>query len=260
MAAATSMAIMGGLTLAKGASDTISASKRQKQAQADLDAYQRQELSNVYKDMQISTIGSDLMREESSRNIATAMNSIGNAGTRAIIGATPKLVAEQNNVDRAIQKDLDEQVQKRDYAIAGDDAQIRGMQEQREYQDLAGLGNAIDTARQDQNMGMNTMLNGVMSAASGISGSIGNSTPKVKPVSTLNPIGIQKPSFSKFELPSTVGMNTMLNGAMYAAGSVYDKKTDVKPSLFSSKYSVPQTIGWSPKPISMTTGYDWGYK
>ena len=208
MAVATSMAIMGGLTVAKGAYDTVQASKEKKQRQAELDAYQRQELTNSYKNMQISTIGSDLMREESSRNMATAMNSIGNAGTRAIIGATPKLVAEQNNVDRAIQKELDEQVQKRDYAIAGDDAQIRGMQEQREYQDLAGLGNAIDTARQDQNMGMNTMLNGVMSAASGMSGSIGNSTPKVKPVSTLNPIGIQKPSFSKFELPSTVGMQT----------------------------------------------------
>ena len=210
MAVATSTAIMGGLTLAKGAYDTISASKRQKQRQAEYDAYQRQKLedSNVYKKKQISTIGSDLMREESSRNMATAMNSIGNAGTRAIIGATPKLVAEQNNVDRTIQKDLDQQVQKRDYAIAGDDAQIRGMQEQREYQDLAGLGNAIDTARQDQNMGTNTMLNGVMSAALGMSGSIGNSTPKVKPVSTLNPIGIQKPSFSKFELPSTVGMQT----------------------------------------------------
>ena len=204
MAVATSMAIMGGLTLAKGAYDTVQASKEKKRKQAEFDAYQRQDLasSNVYKSMGISTIGSDLMREESSRNIATAMNSIGNAGTRAIIGATPKLVAEQNNVDRTIQKELDDQVQKRDYAIAGDDAQIRGMQEQREYQDLAGLGNAIDTARQDQNMGMNTMLNGVML------GSIGNSTPKVKPVSTLNPIGIQKPSFSKFELPSTVGMQT----------------------------------------------------
>ena len=201
MAVATSMAIMGGLTVAKGAYDTISASKRQKQRQAEYDAYQRQKLedSNVYKKMQISTIGSDLMREESSRNMATAMNSIGNAGTRAIIGATPKLVAEQNNVDRAIQKDLDEQVQKRDYAIAGDDAQIRGMQEQREYQDLAGLGNAIDTARQDQNM----------------------------------------------------GMNTMLNGTMAVAGSIYDKKTDVKPTFANqfgnSRYNIPGSIGFTPK-------------
>lgn len=203
MAVATSTAIMGGLTLAKGAYDTIQASKDRKKRQAELDAYQRQNLqeSNVYKKMQISTIGSDLMREESARNMATAMNSIGNAGTRAIIGATPKLVAEQNNVDRTIQKELDDQVQKRDYAIAGDDAQIRGMQEQREYQDLAGLGNAIDTARQDQNMGMNTMLNGTMAVASGMSESIGNSTPKVKPVSTLNPIGIQKTTPASIQVP-----------------------------------------------------------
>jgi hypothetical protein len=120
--------------------------------------------------MQISPIGSDLMREESSRNMATAMNRIGNAGTRAIIGATPKLIAEQNNVDRTIQKELDDQFQKRGYAIAGDQAQIRGMQEQREYQDLAGLGNAIDTAKQDQNMGMNTMLNSAMMFAPNGSG------------------------------------------------------------------------------------------
>jgi hypothetical protein len=32
-----------------------------------------------------------------------------------------------------------------------DDAQNRRMQEQREYGDLAGLGNAVDTARQDMN-------------------------------------------------------------------------------------------------------------
>ena len=42
------------------------------------------------------------------------------------------------------------------------------MQEQRENADLAGLGNAIDAARQDKNMGMNTMLNGAMTFAAGI--------------------------------------------------------------------------------------------
>ena len=175
MAVATSMAIIGGLGLAKGAFDTISASKREKQRQAELDAYQRQVLqdSNVYKNMQISTIGTDAMREESSRNIATAMNTVGNAGTRAIIGATPKLVAEQNNVNRNIQKDLDDQVISRNYAIAQDDSQIRGMQEQREYNDLAGLGNAVDVARQDKNMGMNTIFNSIGSVASTMKGQIG---------------------------------------------------------------------------------------
>lgn len=168
MGAATATAIIGGLGLAKGAFDTISASNRQKQRQAELDAYQRKERENAFRNMQISTIGSDAMREESSRNIATAMNTIGNAGTRAIIGATPKLVAEQNNVNRNIQKELDDQVIKRNYAAAEDDVRLRDMQYQIENADLAGLGNAVDVARQDQNMGMNTMLNGAMTVASSI--------------------------------------------------------------------------------------------
>lgn len=192
MAVATSMAIIGGLGLAKGVFDTIKAGKEKKQRQAELDAYQRQELTNAYKDMQISTIGSDAMREESSRNMATAMNTIGNAGTRAIIGATPKLVAEQNNVGRGIQKELDDQLIKKNYAIAQDDAQIRGLQEQRENADLAGLGNAIDTARQDMNMGLNTALNGAMTIGAGI----------------YNKKTDEKPSgadFMKYKIPSSIG-------------------------------------------------------
>lgn len=170
MAVATSMAVMGGLGLAKGIYDTVSGSQREKARQAELDAYQRQVLkdSNPYRNMQISTMGTDLMREESLRNMATAMNTIGNAGTRAIIGATPKLVAEQNNVGRTIQKELDDQVIKRNYAIAQDNGQIRSMQEQREIGDLAGLGNAIDVAHQDANMGMNTALNGLFTMGAGV--------------------------------------------------------------------------------------------
>lgn len=233
MAVATSAAIIGGLGLAKGAFDTISANKRQKQHQAELDAYQKQELTNKYKDMQISTIGSDMMREESSRNIATAMNSIGNAGTRAIIGATPKLVAEQNNIDRNIQKELDDQVQKRNYAIAQDDAQIRGMQEQREYNDLAGIGNAIDTASQDKNMGFNTMLNGAMAIGSNIENSTG--TPQVKPLSSsITPVGIAKLSSTPIQ---AIGLQLRHN----PFGNTF------KPE----NYNTFQTIGY-PKPIDFT--------
>jgi len=165
MAAITS-AVIGGLGVAKGVYDTISANKRQKEHQAELDAYQRQELVNVYKDMPISTIGTDMMREDAARNMATSMNTIGNAGTRAIIGATPKLLAEQNNVNRSIQQSLEEQDIKRNYVIAQDESNIRAMQEQREVNDLAGLGNAIDVARQDKNMGLNTILNSAMAGAS----------------------------------------------------------------------------------------------
>jgi hypothetical protein len=195
MAAITS-AVIGGLGVAKGVYDTISANKRQKEHQAELDAYQRQELVNVYKDMPISTIGTDMMREDAARNMATSMNTIGNAGTRAIIGATPKLLAEQNNVNRSIQQSLEEQDIKRNYAIAQDESNIRAMQEQREVNDLAGLGNAIDVARHDKNTGLNTILNsaGAIGGAFGKSGATTSTTSK----------GFTAPTTS---FPSTIGFN-----------------------------------------------------
>jgi hypothetical protein len=157
MGLATSIALIGA---AKGIYDTVKSSEREKAIQGQLDGYQRKTLDNAYKNTKlVSTIGTNIMREESSRNMATAMNSLGSAGTRAIIGAAPKTVAEQNNVGRTIQQNLDEQIIKANYAIAGDDVRVKGMQEQRENADLAGLGNAINVANQDANTGMNTALN-----------------------------------------------------------------------------------------------------
>lgn len=222
MAVATSMAVMGGLGLAKGLYDTVSGSQKEKARQAELDAYQRKELTNAYKDMQISTIGSDAMREESSRNIATAMNTIGNSGTRSIIGATPKLVAEQNNVNKNIQKELDDQVQKRNYAIAGDDAQIRSMQEQRENADLAGLGNAIDAARQDKNMGMNTMLNSIGAVASTATANTSVERPQVEGVSSITPAGLAKFPAQTIGLQPTINSDSNNNRLNSYGNGIFD--------------------------------------
>lgn len=200
MAAVTS-AVIGGISVAKGVYDTVQANKEKKRKQAELDAYQRQNLqeSNPYKNIPLFTAGNDAMRDDANRNMATAMNSIGNAGTRAIIGATPKIVAEQNNVNRELQRGLEDQQMKRAYAIAGDEAQIRGMQEQRENADLAGLGNAIDVARQDANMGINTALNGAMSMAGSLGGAKGGTTTTGKYSNTFKS--------SNYNMPSTIGYN-----------------------------------------------------
>jgi len=192
MAVGTASAIIGGLGVAKGIYDTIDGNKRRKQHQAELDAYQRQEIKNVYENMPISMIGTNIMREDASRNMATSMNTIANAGTRAIIGATPQLIAEQNNVNRSIQQNLDDQVMKRNYAIAKDQTRVQQMQEQREDNDLAGIGNAIDTARQDANMGLNTAINGAMYLGTQFGGNKNN-----------------PPSTGKFKAPNTQLPETM---------------------------------------------------
>ena len=162
MAIGTVAAITGGIGMAKGIYDTIDASGRKKKHQAELDAYQRQDLENVYKNMQISTVGSDLMTENNARNTATAMDGVTQGGARAIIGATQGVVQAGNQADQEARAYLDNHVQRRDYAIAQDDATIRGMKEQREYQDLAGIGNAINTANQDFNTGLSGITNSAM--------------------------------------------------------------------------------------------------
>jgi len=237
MAVATSMAIMGGLGLAKGAFDTFSAAKRQKQHQAELDAYQRQNLqeSNPYKNIQLFTAGSDMMRDDAARNMATAMNSIGNAGTRAIIGATPKLLAEQNNVNRELQKGIEDQQMKRAYAIAGDETRIRDLQESRENNDLAGLGNAINTARQDKNMGFNTMLNGAMFAASSMKGQIGKDPENPYDKGDNTNSGMNSSSYSRY----SPQMPNLSFAPLQTSSSFIDNNKNF------SRYSIPQTIGYN---------------
>jgi hypothetical protein len=241
MAVATSMAIIGGLGLAKGIYDTVSASSDKKKRQAELDAFQRQDLTNSYENMQISTIGSDVMREESSRNMATSMNTIGNAGTRAIIGATPKLVAERNNVGREIQKNLDDQVQKRNYAIAVDDGRIRDMQEQRDNADLAGLGNAINVANQDMNTGMNTALNGVMAGASSMTGTIG----KKPPTTDVNAISNNSFDYSKYS-----NAHKLSFAPLPTSSSVNNNEHFSRFRGFQ-KIGYPEQIDFTPKPYTL---------
>jgi hypothetical protein len=163
MAVGTASAIIGGLGMVKGAFDTIDASGRKKKHPAELDNYQRQDLENVVRDnVQISTIGSDYMAEENARGTSTAMQGVQQGGARAIIGATQGVVNQNNQANREGRQYLDDQAIKRDYAIAQDEATIRGMQEQREYQDLAGIGNAINTANQDFNTGLTGAMNSAM--------------------------------------------------------------------------------------------------
>ena len=202
MAAVTS-AIIGGAGLAMSAYQAYQGNKNAQEGKDALANYKRQDLaeSNPYKNLQISTVGSDLMREESSRNMATAMSGINNAGTRAIIGGTPRLVAEQNNVNRNIQKELDDQVARRNFAIAQDQTAIRDLQENREISDLAGIGQQIQTGRQDMWSGIRGMGSSAMSLAQS---GVFNGTPQVEGVegveSFLKPVGLT-PTYTNSLIP-----------------------------------------------------------
>jgi hypothetical protein len=138
---------------------TTQANKQKKNAARALNEFERQDLDNAFDDLQISTLGSDYLSEQNQIATAGAVDAAQTGGTRAIVGALPGIVAANNNANREGQIYLDDQAQRRDYATAGDEIRIQGMQEQRDNADLSGLGTAIQTARQDEWSGMRGMFN-----------------------------------------------------------------------------------------------------
>ncbi len=156
MAAVTS-AIVGGAGLLMSGYQMYQGQKDKKEAERALRNYERQDLVNPYENMQISTVGSDIMREETGRNVATMVDASRNAGIRGIYGNIPKIVSYSNAMNNETRAYLDDQVQRRNYAIAGDETAIREINEMRDNANLAGIGNRMEVGRQDMWSGIRGM-------------------------------------------------------------------------------------------------------
>ena len=128
------------------------------------------------------------MTEQSQMNNANAVDALRNGGTRGI-AMIPQVVANSNRQNQEIRAYLDDQVTKRNYAIAGDKTAIRGMKEERENADLAGLGQQMQVGRQDMWSGFRGLASSGMYAANNID--FQGSNPQVSGVeSYLKPSGL----------------------------------------------------------------------
>jgi hypothetical protein len=136
MGAMTAIAGVG--ALASGI-QAISGAKQRRDAQQALEDYKRQELTNVAEGLQVSTLGADLQREEQARLAGTQVGALQSAGVRGLVGGLGRVEAGNQMVNRQIAADLDAQQKQIDQMRAQDEANIRGMQEQREMSDIAGL-------------------------------------------------------------------------------------------------------------------------
>ena len=105
-------------------------------------------------------MGSDLLREENARTSAGLTDALQQSGTRGIIGGIPRVVSATNQINQDAAKLLDDQQQRREYAIAGDNARIEGITEDRDNGNIAGLSSQVDAGRQD-------MWDGIMGGLSG---------------------------------------------------------------------------------------------
>lgn len=163
--------VSGVLGTGLGIYQAIQGSKDKKAAERELNEYERQTLSNAYENIQISTVGSDLMTQESQRTTANLTDATRNAGLRGVLGGIPKIQSNNNLANQEARKYLDDQVNQRQYSIAEDDIRLRNIKENRDIANISALSSQVDAGKQDMWNGIIGGFKGVSSLANTFSGS-----------------------------------------------------------------------------------------
>ena len=153
-------AVSGGLGVAGGLYEMINGAKEKREAQRALENYQRQQLQNVYDNTAVSTLGADRQIENQARLASGQIAALQGGGARTLIGGLGRVEAGNQNVNQQIAADLDQQQKQIDFARAGDQANIRSMQENRENADISALSSQYMAGKQDQNTGMGNIALG----------------------------------------------------------------------------------------------------
>lgn len=182
-----------------------SGEKAKRQAEKKQREYERQSLepeSSPYNNIQISSVGSDALREENQRATANTIDALAKNGTRGL-AMLPSVVGTNNKANQEARAYLDDQAIKRDYALAGDRTALRGLQENRENADLEGLGQQYQVGRQD-------MWNGIRGVASSLQYAANNNDWGSESEGKVDPLGnsitstgpTMKASISSPKIPS----------------------------------------------------------
>lgn len=153
-------AVTGGLSVGMGIYNTIQGAKQANDAKDALNAYERQKLENVAEGLQVSTLGSDLQREEQSRLASSQVGALRESGTRGLIGGLGRVEAGNQRLNQQIGADLDMQQKQIDQMRAEDEARIRAMQENREIQDVSALSSQYNAGQQTQASGISQAIQG----------------------------------------------------------------------------------------------------
>lgn len=219
---ATATAATAAIGLAGGAAKFFEGRKMQRQAQQLIDNFEWQDLENAYTNKQVSTLGSDLMREENARAMSTATGALREGGSRALIGGLGKVVSQSNTTNREIAANLDEQQKALDLAAAADDVRIRSMVEERQANELAGYGEMLQQGRSMKNAGFSEGLNAIGGLGVGLAGSFSglSSVPQTMSSEELTPLsggmrGVVLPTYSS-PLSNISGVSQLENLTKYS--------------------------------------------
>lgn len=190
MAVGTAAALVGGAGALMSGYQAITGAKEKRRAQRELNNYERQELDNAFAEMPISMEGIDYMSDANAGTTAAMADAARNGGTRGIIGAVPKIVGASNAMNANIARYLDEQYNRRNQLIAGDNARIEGIRENRDNMNISALSSQVQAGNQN-------FWDGMMGFGSSLAYLGRSATPSPRgevSAANLNTVGITPPS------------------------------------------------------------------
>ena len=216
-------AITGGLGVGMSIYDKIQGAKQKREARRALENIKRQPLTNISDGLQVSTLGSDLQKEEQARLASSQVSALQGAGTRGLIGGLGAVEAGNQNVNAKIAADLDIQQKQIDQIRAEDEARIRGMQEQRELADVSALSSQYQAGSDLDRMSTANAIQGLgMVANSGVFGDVGSAVGGV----------VDKASYA-------IDKNKITNQGL--VGSSLNPITNITPSKVNNSIYEPKT-------------------
>lgn len=181
-----------------GVAQMIMGAQQAKKAREAEAQYNRQELTNVYEGLGVSTAGSQLQREELARATATGVQALQKSGARELVGGLGRVQAGNIQQSRQIGADLDRQRKELDRLVAQDNARIQRGTERREEADLAGIGQQMMVGQQNLMGGLKTVGQGIAGAGANID--YGGPTPQAQDVSTFTSRGIAQMPIGDIEV------------------------------------------------------------
>lgn len=170
VATAAASAVSGVVSTVGGIKGMVEGKKMQREAQNAIDNFKWQELNNPYEDLQVSTLGADLKREELARGQATNVEALRGAGTRGLVGGLGRVQEMTNQGNLEVAADLDRQRKDINKMVAQDETRIRDMVENRQTNELAGYGQQLQVGREQYATGFKDLGAGLSSTVGGIMG------------------------------------------------------------------------------------------
>lgn len=130
----------------------------QRKAEQAIAGFEWQDLSNPFRDAQVSTLGSEFRQEMADTATATAMEASRAGGARSIATNVGRVQAQNNRVAADIAANLDQQQADLNLKAAAQDVNNQNMIEKRQADELAGYGKMMDVGMDMRHSGMGDLV------------------------------------------------------------------------------------------------------